>query len=279
MAQINLSEEGRDQLSELKDEMGMTYDGVVKYLLKNEAERRANRSDNEELTTMPEPTQMYRRGAKGAEMYVMNILGSQVPEPNEYRSTAVSAVWDMYEDQGIETQPSERPEGSEPPTLDDLIEMVSRMLENPAKHSLSGSEIEVEMLSEDRARIGQALISYRQRMGKTEISLESKEPLNLAVPRDRTYRGAQHNGNNIVTADGDDLDIRPDLNHGTDSVSWGYRGTGPHALAVAILSDAYQSDQFSRIHSSDLFDNYTSKIPTGESWEIQAGELEQHLDI
>lgn len=275
MASIEISDGGRDRLRDLKEEMGMTYDGVVKYLLRLEEDQRTE-TKTEGSAEVPDPKSWYREGASGAQDYVLAILESELSEPKEHTSTANSAVWQTYHRQGVEPRLSDRATGAIPPTIDDLIEMLSEMLQNPAKHSISGAESEIEMLNRSRTQIIRALAAYQETMSNGEISLESENPPDLAVPADRTYRGGQHNNENIVTADGDDLDARPDLNSGTKTLSWGYRGSGPSALAVAILADAYGSDRYARARGSDLYDNYTSKLPSGE-WEIRAGELEQYI--
>ncbi|UOO97168.1 DUF6166 domain-containing protein (plasmid) [Halococcus dombrowskii] len=277
MASMQVSDDARDRLSELKEELGMTYDGVVKYLLRLEEENRTAENKPEGLAEAPDPKSWYREGARGAQEYVLAILKSEISQPKEYKSSAKSAVWKTYHEEGVEHELTERAAGTVPPTIDDLIEMLSKMLQNPVEYSISGSESEIELLNHDRTRILRALAAYRETINDDETSLESQEAPDLAVPADRTYRGGQHNGENIVTAGDDDLDVRSDLS-GVNTVSWGYAGSGPRALAVAILADAYSSDRYAQARGSDLYDSYTSKLSTGKSWEIQADELEQYVD-
>src|SRR5712664_3316643 len=54
------------------------------------------------------------------------------------------------------------------------------------------------------------------------------------------YREAQ-NGPGTVTVDGEPLDPRNDLfNHSPDGFQWGYGGSGPAQLALAILAHHFR---------------------------------------
>ena len=61
------------------------------------------------------------------------------------------------------------------------------------------------------------------------------------APRDRTYIGIRANGPGsarVFVERGDELDPRFDLrNHSPDGFEWGYYGSGPAQLALALLCD------------------------------------------
>ena len=58
------------------------------------------------------------------------------------------------------------------------------------------------------------------------------------------YEGYRTKGGPIVTVNGDLLDLRLDLhNHSPDGFEWGYCGSGPAQLALAILADHLGDDE------------------------------------
>jgi hypothetical protein len=56
----------------------------------------------------------------------------------------------------------------------------------------------------------------------------------------------------VVTVDGSPLDPRNDLfNHSPDGFAWGYGGSGPAQLALAILADCLGDDERAvRLHQT-----------------------------
>jgi hypothetical protein len=58
------------------------------------------------------------------------------------------------------------------------------------------------------------------------------------------YEGCRTKAGPVVTVNGDTLDSRLDLhNHSPDGFEWGYPGSGPAQLALAILADHLGDDQ------------------------------------
>ncbi len=54
----------------------------------------------------------------------------------------------------------------------------------------------------------------------------------------KTYQGNRFEGGNVVTVDDRPLPVRLDLvNHSPTGFEWGYGGSGPAQLALAILAD------------------------------------------
>lgn len=69
------------------------------------------------------------------------------------------------------------------------------------------------------------------------------------------YKGYRHSdgvGNQLVTKDDDILDPRPSReiwNHSPDGFNWGYHGSGPAQLALALLYDVTKDEVVSvRLH-------------------------------
>ena len=59
----------------------------------------------------------------------------------------------------------------------------------------------------------------------------------------KTYRGRRSGAGVFVTATGVPLDPRHDLhNHSPDGFEWGYGGSGPAQLALAMLADHLGDD-------------------------------------
>jgi hypothetical protein len=60
----------------------------------------------------------------------------------------------------------------------------------------------------------------------------------------KTYKGKRTENGCVVKVDGRPLPPRNDLfNHSPDGFQWGYAGSGPAQLALAILADA-RGDEF-----------------------------------
>jgi len=59
----------------------------------------------------------------------------------------------------------------------------------------------------------------------------------------RTYTGIREKGRTQVSVDGQPLEPRLDLrNHSPTGFDWGYAGSGPAQLALAIVSDHLAND-------------------------------------
>ncbi len=59
----------------------------------------------------------------------------------------------------------------------------------------------------------------------------------------KTYDGRRQQGHAVVTVNGQPLDPRFDLwNHSPTGFEWGYGGSGPAQLALALLADALGED-------------------------------------
>ena len=289
---VRLNESVRDKLQRFKNKEGMTYNGAVMRLLEfaeTVSEEKDDGSATEHTTStltmaeddghteLPEPQGFFREGASGAAEFATRIIRALLTGAGEWGSTANHAVWTLYGELEIEPRIADRTDDPTPPNLDDLIEHLSKMVENPAEYTLRETEYEVNHVQEQGKRIQRALLMYQKMRNELEIPLESENAPSLTVPRERTYRGEIQDQIDIVTADGEKLDPRPDLNSGVTSFSWGYRGTGPSTLATALLADAYP-DRYARARSRELTDNFTTQLPMGKPWEIQASELEQYIN-
>lgn len=91
----------------------------------------------------------------------------------------------------------------------------------------------------------------------------------------KTYRGFKDGS---VTVDGKSLDPRLDLwNHSPTGFNWGYGGSGPAQLALAILADHLGDDrQAIRFHQRFKW-NVISYLPFGQPWTLTSTQVDEAL--
>ena len=98
----------------------------------------------------------------------------------------------------------------------------------------------------------------------------------------KTYRGrfdpsAVTGSEYIVTVDGQPLPRRFDLLSASPTgFSWGFRGSGPAQLAIAILADAYD-DEFAVKQYQRFKDDVIAKLPERE-WVITREDIDDWRD-
>jgi hypothetical protein len=79
-----------------------------------------------------------------------------------------------------------------------------------------------------------------------------------------------------VTVDGRPLSPRYDLaNHSPDGFSWGYAGSGPAQLALALLADYLGDKEAQRLYQDFKF--VIARLPQNECWKMTGGEIESAL--
>lgn len=86
----------------------------------------------------------------------------------------------------------------------------------------------------------------------------------------KTYRGWRDlNGEAHVEVDGRPLNPRLDLdNHSPTGLEWGYAGSGPAQLALALIADATGDDQRALKRHQRFKWEYVAKLPQNDPWEI-----------
>ena len=104
----------------------------------------------------------------------------------------------------------------------------------------------------------------------------------------KTYIGTPHrdsvSGQSLVTVcDGqksEPLPLRLDLfNHSPTGFSWGYCGSGPAQLALALLADALGDDDLAvRLHQAFKF-RVVACWPEGERWWITADQIAAVVNV
>jgi hypothetical protein len=103
---------------------------------------------------------------------------------------------------------------------------------------------------------------------------------------ERIYQGRREMGNTIVTVndadrpDGHSVRILPERldlhSHSVTGFEWGYGGSGPAQLALAILADYLDDDR----QALDLHQEFKFKVIAGlpvESWKITGQDIDKAL--
>lgn len=92
------------------------------------------------------------------------------------------------------------------------------------------------------------------------------------------YKGTRAPDRCRVTVDGEPLNPRWNLrDYSPTGFSWGYNGSGPAQLALAILAHHLQNDDRALIRHQDYKREVISKLPH-DTWEITSAEIETFLD-
>ncbi len=92
------------------------------------------------------------------------------------------------------------------------------------------------------------------------------------------YHGKRYSvGNCQVTVDGKSLNPRNDLcNHSPTGFNWGYGGSGPAQLALAILVREFHDVDFALEHYQDFKWKVISMIQSSE-WEMTSDYIRESL--
>lgn len=113
------------------------------------------------------------------------------------------------------------------------------------------------------------------------ISLNALEALLERLKPAQRYRGMRREGRAIVLSDGRPVDLQVSLqvvNHSPDGFAWGYTGSGPAQLALALLLDAgLPADVADGLHQrlkTDLVSQWTPWHP----WELEGHDLQYWIE-
>lgn len=63
------------------------------------------------------------------------------------------------------------------------------------------------------------------------------------------------------------------LNKSPDGFAWGYAGSGPSQLALAILLALTGDEKFAKEHYQDFKSSYIAKLPMNEDFELDINEV------
>ncbi|MBM3491390.1 MAG: hypothetical protein FJX68_13260 [Alphaproteobacteria bacterium] len=92
----------------------------------------------------------------------------------------------------------------------------------------------------------------------------------------KLYRGERKAGGTVATVDGRPLDPRRDLrDFRAGSFEWGYEGSGPSQLALAILADLKGPTEALK-HYKSFLRTVIAELD-GDTWQLKAAEIERRL--
>jgi hypothetical protein len=86
--------------------------------------------------------------------------------------------------------------------------------------------------------------------------------------------------NRLVTRGGEKTPINPrfDLaNHSPTGFCWGYTGSGPAQLSLAILCDYLKDDKYARLIYNDFMFRVIARLPMDEDFTLGDREIEDAI--
>ena len=90
----------------------------------------------------------------------------------------------------------------------------------------------------------------------------------------KTYQAKRLPGGCSVTVDGAPLDQRIDLRQLSSSgFEWGYEGSGPQQLALAILADHFDDDNSALTHHK-VFMEVVISVMQSDEWTLTTEQIE-----
>ena len=95
----------------------------------------------------------------------------------------------------------------------------------------------------------------------------------------KAYEGRRQGYAVIVTVDGRSLNPRLDLyNHSPTGFEWGYCGSGPAQLALAILADHLADDR----QALDMYQRFKwaviTELPRRRSWTLTSQDIDRAIE-
>jgi hypothetical protein len=95
--------------------------------------------------------------------------------------------------------------------------------------------------------------------------------------RERVYTGYRGHNGAVVLVDGRLLPLRLDLaNHSPTGFEWGYGGSGPAQLALALIADATGNDEEAITWHQDLKWAVVQSLP--DRWTLTRSQIREILN-
>ena len=93
----------------------------------------------------------------------------------------------------------------------------------------------------------------------------------------KTYSGCREGHATVVTVDGQPLNPRLDLwNHSPSGFEWGYAGSGPAQLALALLADCLGEDDEAVEWHQDFKDQVVAGLPFA-GWTLAEADIRETI--
>lgn len=97
----------------------------------------------------------------------------------------------------------------------------------------------------------------------------------------KVYEGMRDEEGLVVLVDGLSLDPKPSQklrNHSPDGFEWGYGGSGPSQLALAILLDYTGDKTLAMRHYQNFKIAFIQSLDRSKGWQINASEIDEFLE-
>ena len=92
------------------------------------------------------------------------------------------------------------------------------------------------------------------------------------------YRGIAATGAVLVA--GKPLPPRHDLrNHSPDGFAWGYGGSGPAQLALALLADLTEDDAKAQAMYQPFKWRVVAALPQGKDWQLTGAQIRDVIEV
>lgn len=93
----------------------------------------------------------------------------------------------------------------------------------------------------------------------------------------KTYVGVREGNQTTITVNGEPLDPRLDIrNHSPSGFEWGYLGSGPAQLALAILADHLGDDHEAQMLYQRFKEHAIAPIDD-DAWSMDSSEIDRVL--
>ncbi len=94
----------------------------------------------------------------------------------------------------------------------------------------------------------------------------------------KIYEGIREGYATFVTVNGRPLNPRQDLwNHSPTGFEWGYGGSGPAQLALALLADHLSDDDEASVLHQDFKRAVVARF-NGRGWTLTSAQIQTHID-
>lgn len=98
------------------------------------------------------------------------------------------------------------------------------------------------------------------------------------VKKEKIYEGTRYPGICVVTVDGSPLDPALNIrNHSPTGFEWGYPGSGPAQLALAILVDVFGYNKDVENHYQEFKDKVVGSLPK-DKWTLKEKEIRSRFE-
>ncbi len=127
-----------------------------------------------------------------------------------------------------------------------------------------------------------AVVSKRPSCSQPEAVLESRLPTNIAFIGYAVWRREENGDGNLsdeqvlIVRDGQVRFLKPRnglMDHSPDGLSWGYAGSGPAQLALAMLMEVFDDWERVRPIYQRFKDHFIARLPQNTNWTADGADV------